>query len=69
MCPNPRFQFRVVPHSIVPGALVVECWRDGQFVAAVYEHEGGLRIVSKYMGLVVKEDGLPSAIVHLKESV
>ncbi len=67
---HPRFQFRVVPHSIVPGAPVVECWRDGQFVATVYGHEDGLRIVSKYMSLVVKEDETPpAAVVHLKESV
>lgn len=63
-------QFRVVRHAIA-STPVVECWRGDQFVATVYGHEDGLRIVSKYMGLVEKEceGDPPSAVVHLKESV
>jgi len=49
-------EFRVVPHSRIPGSQMVECWRDGKFVAAIYHHRDGIRIVSKYMTDVSKEE-------------
>lgn len=72
------YEFKVVPHLIHPGSQMIECWRDGVFVAGIYPHEDGLRVVSKYMTEVTKgrepvmAQGvwLPSAIIKLgKKSV
>lgn len=68
------YKFRVVDHGLLSDKQVVECWRDGVFVAAIYPHEDGIRIVSKYMTDVRKEPGpamargswLPAAIVRLR---
>ncbi|GAJ24721.1 unnamed protein product, partial [marine sediment metagenome] len=49
------FEFRVVSHSMLPGKQAVECWRDGKFVAGIYPHQDGIRIVSKFMTDVSKE--------------
>ncbi len=67
------YEFRVVPHSILQDKQAVECWRDGKFVAGIYPHQDGIRIVSKFMTDVSKEaepayaggQWLPSAIVKL----
>ena len=69
------YEFRVVPHSILRDKLAVECWRDGKFVAGIYPHQDGIRIVSIYMTGVSKEEEpawaggqwLPSVIVKLGE--
>jgi len=42
-------EFRVKPHETLPGNQMVEFWRDGVFVAGIYPHEDGIRIVSKYI--------------------
>lgn len=68
-------ELRVASRIIPPGQQMVECWRDGKFVAGIYPHEDGIRIVSKYITDVVKEEEpvyhagqwLPSAIVKLGE--
>ena len=68
------YEFHVVGHSILPGKQAVECWREGVFVAGIYPHQDGIRIVSKYMTEVLREteptmargDWLPSAIIKLK---
>lgn len=70
-----NYKFRVVPHSMLLGKQAVECWRDGKFVAGIYPHQDGIRIVSKFMTDVSKEtepayaagQWLPSAIVKLGE--
>ncbi len=70
-----NYEFRVVPHSMLPGKQAVECWHDGKFVAGIYPHQDGIRIVSKYITDVSKEEKpayaggqwLPSAIVKLGE--
>lgn len=69
------FEFKVVPHGILPGQPMIEVWRDGVFVAGIYPHQDGIRIVSKYMTDVFKEEEpvldrnegewVPSAIVKL----
>ena len=67
------YEFRVVPHSMLPGKQAVECWRDGKFVAGIYPHQDGIRIVSKYMTDVSKEaepamargEWLPAALIEL----
>lgn len=69
------YEFRVVPHLTLSGKHGVECWRDGKFVAGIYPHEDGIRIVSKFITDVYKEaepactgsQWLPSAIVKLGE--
>ena len=69
------FEFKVHPHSINPSNDVIECWRDGVFVAAIYPHEDGIRVISKYMTDVYKEEEtamhqdqwLPAAIIKLKK--
>jgi len=71
------YQFKVRPHALQPGSEMIEVWRDGHFVAAVYPHEDGIRVVSKYMTNVHMEEEeedvahagqwLPVAIVMLEQ--
>ncbi|GAI72553.1 unnamed protein product [marine sediment metagenome] len=56
-------EFRVKPHGTLPGNQMVEFWRGGVFVAGIYPHEDGIRIVSKYMDGVEQELGYPPAVV------
>jgi hypothetical protein len=52
---------------------MVECWRDGVFVAGIYPHKDGIRVISKYMTEVTQDtelamalgDWCPSAIIKL----
>lgn len=68
-------ELKVASHGMLPGRQMVECWRNGVFVAAIYPHQDGIRIVSKYMTDVIKEEEpvyqvgqwLPSAIVKLEK--
>ena len=63
-----NMEFRVKPHEIMPGNQMVELWRNGVFVAGIYPHEDGIRIVSKYMDGVKQEPGYPpTVVVHLSE--
>ena len=50
-------EFKVVPHTVTPGAEAVEVWMDGRFVAALYgglgknvrgETREAIVVVSKY---------------------
>jgi len=60
---------------MLPGKQVVECWRNGKFVAGIYPHQDGIRIVSKFMADVSKEiepahargQWLPAALIKLGE--
>ncbi len=56
-------EFRVKPHGTLPGQQMIEFWRDGQFVAGIYPHQDGIRVVSKYMTGVSEEAGLPPAAI------
>ena len=49
------YEFKVVDHKMLPGKQAVECWRDGVFVASIYPHRDGLRVISKYMLRVYQE--------------
>jgi len=51
-----RYEFRVVPHSLISGSQMVECWRDGRLVAGIYPHQKGIRIISKYLADVSREE-------------
>ncbi len=55
-------KFVLSTHSI-SGEPMVEVWRDDTFVASIYGHEEGVRIVSKYLDGVEHEVGMPPAIV------
>lgn len=60
------FEFRVCPHLSIIGKEMVEIWRDGVFVAGLYPHEDGIRVVSKYMKGVSEDKAFPpSAVFHL----
>ena len=56
-------RFKVSPHDTLPGKMMVEYWRDGKFVAGIYPHQDGIRIVSKYMTGVSKDRAFPPAAV------
>lgn len=66
-------RFKVCPHMALPGKTMAEYWRDGKFVAGIYAHQDGIRIVSKYMTDVEKEAGpvmargswLPAVVIKL----
>lgn len=54
-------QFRVVPHSIRPGAQVAEILLDGEMVATVYpDGQKGIKLVSAHMEGVKQDDGIGS---------
>lgn len=55
-------EFRVGTHNVT-GKPMVEVWQDGVFLASIYVHEDGLRIVSKHLDGVEHEVGMPPAMV------
>lgn len=57
-----KMEFRVATH-METGKPMVEAWKDGKFVAGIYVHEDGLRIVSKYLDGVEHEPVFPPAVV------
>jgi len=42
---------------------MVEVWQDGVFIASIYPHEDGLRIVSKYLDGVEHDAAFPPSVV------
>ncbi len=56
-------EFKVKPHLELPDSEMVEYWRDGVFVAGIYPHEDGIRVVSKYLVRTLPQGGLPSSVV------
>ena len=56
-------RFTVCPHDLLPGKQMVEYWRDGKFVAGIYPHEDGIRVVSKYMEGVAEDATFPQAAI------
>lgn len=40
--------FELVGHTIIPESRIVEVWRDGRLVAALYPTPTGFKIISKY---------------------
>ena len=52
------------PHRLTGGTMI-EVFNDGVFVASVYPHEDGVRIVSKYLGTVRRDDDdTPSVTIY-----
>ena len=54
--------FRIKTDTVT-GEPMVEVWREEEFIAGIYAHEDGLRIVSKYLDGVEHETDLPPSIV------
>jgi len=48
--------------NTVTGEDMVEIWRDGAFIAGIYSHEEGVRIVSKHLDGVEHEVASPPAV-------
>ena len=64
----PEERFRIAPHTTLGGKTMVEYWRDGEFIAGIYPHQDGIRVVSKYLDGVNMEPCYPlAAIIKLKE--
>jgi len=61
-------RFKVCPHDRLPDKMMVEYWRDNKFVAGIYPHEDGIRIVSKYMTAVSKDPTFPPSVVIFLET-
>ncbi len=55
-------EFRVGTHTET-GKPMVEFWKDSKFIAGIYGHEDGMRIVSKYLDGVAHEAGMPPGVV------
>lgn len=56
-------EFKVKPHGELPGKQMIEYWRGGVFVAGIYPHEDGIRVVSKFLGDVKLDPSFPPAAV------
>ena len=55
-------EFRIGTHTVT-GKPMVEVWKDGLFIAYIYGHEDGMRLVSKYLDGVEHEAGIPPSMV------
>lgn len=55
-------KFRLSTYSTTDEPMV-EVWRDDTFVASIYGHEEGVRLVSKYFDGVAYDPGFPPAVV------
>lgn len=55
-------EFRIAKHTVT-GKPMVEVWRDGKFIAGIYAHEDGMRIVSKHLDGVEHEVTSPPGVV------
>ena len=54
--------FRIATHTVT-GKPMVEVCQSGEFIASIYAHEDGMRIVSKYLDGVQHEVTTPPSIV------
>ena len=60
-------EFRITTHTVT-GKPMVEVWQDGEFIASIYGHEDGMRIVSKYLdGVAHKVDTPPSIVIKFSK--
>lgn len=62
-------EFKVKPHNSLPDKQMIEYWKDGEFIAGIYPHQDGIRIVSEHMTGVEGELGFPHAVVIRLEIV
>ncbi|MBA7649280.1 hypothetical protein ES703_57076 [subsurface metagenome] len=56
-------EFKIKPHNELPDKEMVEYWRDGKFVAGIYPHQDGIRLVSKYMVRTLPGPGWPPSVI------
>lgn len=58
-----KTELRPVPHSTISGAIVLEVWHDGQFIATITGDDGpGVRVISKHPLRAVPVGGLPNVV-------
>jgi len=70
----PEGRFRLCPHDLLPGKTMIEYWRGGKFIAGIYPHQDGIRVVSKFLtGANMEEEPamhqgqwLPAAVIKLE---
>ncbi len=44
-----KTELRLAPHSVIPGAKIIELWYAGQFIGQVVGADGpGVRVLSKH---------------------
>jgi len=55
-------EFRIEKDTVT-GKPMVEVWQDDKFIAAIYTHEDGMQIVSKYLDGVEHEVDMPPSVV------
>ena len=54
-----KTHLRITPHSVPPGANVVEIWHDGKLIGTLAGADGpGVRIISKYAVTALAVDDL-----------
>lgn len=54
--------FKIDTHTET-GKPMVEAWKDGKFVAGIYGHDDGIRIVSKYLDGLKHESAYPPSVI------
>ena len=59
-------KFKLSTHSITDEPMV-EVWRDDTFVASIYGHEEGVRLVSKYFDGVEMTLGPHAVVIKLSD--
>jgi hypothetical protein len=57
--------FRIQPHAVLPGVEIVEIFDGDRLVGALYPHEWGIKLVSKYMSKdqILFSPGMPPVLV------
>ena len=55
-------EFRLSTNTITQKPMV-EAWKDGEFIASIYGHDDGLRVISKYLDGVEHEAVIPPSVV------
>jgi len=55
-------EFCVAIHTATGGAMV-EVWQDARFIASIYGHDDGIRIVSKHLDGVEHEVATPPSMI------
>jgi hypothetical protein len=55
-------EFRLSTNTVTEKPMV-EAWKGGKFIASIYGHDDGLRVVSKHLDGVDHEPCYPPALV------
>jgi len=66
---NGVIKFQLSTHGTT-GEPMVEVWRGDTFVASIYGHEEGVRLVSKHFdGVAYDPDFPPAVVIRLSDKV